>query len=184
VVSNICYFHPYLGKIPTLTNIFQLGWNHQLAIIIPLYTINKTYRSHPDMIGSPRSRCRKWFGRIAMHHRRRVCMTYWGHLWSLEGEIGSFEEMSLCLKVMCLYILFITHLLSIYYHIQYTCITRWRFQVLFMFTPFLGKMNPFWWAYLTNGLVQLPTRLQLVSFSWCGVGVVLVFVFCWFGSPS
>ena len=23
------YFHPYLGKIPILTNIFQLGWNHQ-----------------------------------------------------------------------------------------------------------------------------------------------------------
>ena len=30
VVSNIFYFHPYLGKIPRLTNIFQLGWNHQL----------------------------------------------------------------------------------------------------------------------------------------------------------
>ena len=25
------YFHPYLGKIPILTNIFQLGWNHHLA---------------------------------------------------------------------------------------------------------------------------------------------------------
>ena len=31
VVSNIFYLHPYLGKIPILTNIFQLGWNHQLA---------------------------------------------------------------------------------------------------------------------------------------------------------
>ena len=29
VVSNIFYFHPYLGKIPILTNNFQLGWNHQ-----------------------------------------------------------------------------------------------------------------------------------------------------------
>ena len=29
VVSNIFYFHPYLGKIPNLTNIFQMGWNHQ-----------------------------------------------------------------------------------------------------------------------------------------------------------
>ena len=30
------YFHPYLGKIPVLTNIFQLGWfNHQLVIISP-----------------------------------------------------------------------------------------------------------------------------------------------------
>ena len=26
--SNILYFHPFLGKIPNLTNIFQVGWNH------------------------------------------------------------------------------------------------------------------------------------------------------------
>ena len=25
MVSNIFHFHPYLGKIPILTNIFQLG---------------------------------------------------------------------------------------------------------------------------------------------------------------
>ena len=25
------YFHPYLGKWSNLTNIFQLGWNHQLV---------------------------------------------------------------------------------------------------------------------------------------------------------
>ncbi len=30
MVSNIFYFHPYLGKIPILTTIFQGGWNHQL----------------------------------------------------------------------------------------------------------------------------------------------------------
>ena len=32
VVSNIFFFHPYLGKIPILTNIFQMGWNHQLVM--------------------------------------------------------------------------------------------------------------------------------------------------------
>ena len=31
VVAHIFYFHPYLGKIPNLTNIFQMGWNHQLV---------------------------------------------------------------------------------------------------------------------------------------------------------
>jgi len=32
VVSNIFHVHPYLGKIPILTNIFQMGWfNHQLV---------------------------------------------------------------------------------------------------------------------------------------------------------
>ena len=31
LVSNILYFHPYLGKTSNLTNIFQVGWfNHQL----------------------------------------------------------------------------------------------------------------------------------------------------------
>ena len=26
MVSNVFYFHPYLGKIPIFTNIFQMGW--------------------------------------------------------------------------------------------------------------------------------------------------------------
>ena len=35
VVSNIFYFHPYLGKISNLTNISQMGWfNHQLGILV------------------------------------------------------------------------------------------------------------------------------------------------------
>ena len=29
VVSNIFYFHPNLGKWSNLTNVFQMGWNHQ-----------------------------------------------------------------------------------------------------------------------------------------------------------
>ena len=30
VVSTMLYFHSYLGKIPILAHIFQMGWNHQL----------------------------------------------------------------------------------------------------------------------------------------------------------
>ena len=33
MVSNIVYFHPYLGKVSNLSNIFQRGWNHQLDYI-------------------------------------------------------------------------------------------------------------------------------------------------------
>ena len=33
-VSKIFYFHPYLGKIPILTNIFQMGWKHQPVLLI------------------------------------------------------------------------------------------------------------------------------------------------------
>ena len=35
VVSNIFYFHPHWGKISNLTNIFQMGWNHQPVIHAP-----------------------------------------------------------------------------------------------------------------------------------------------------
>ena len=35
VVSCFFYFHPYLWKIPILTNIFQGGWNHELVIDDP-----------------------------------------------------------------------------------------------------------------------------------------------------
>ena len=49
VVSKIFYFHPYLGKIPSLANIFQGGWfNHQLDI----YRIYFTH-SHIDQYDSP-----------------------------------------------------------------------------------------------------------------------------------
>ena len=41
MVSNIFYFHPYLGKIPNLINIFHMGWNHQLVNIHPTV--------HPDI---------------------------------------------------------------------------------------------------------------------------------------
>ena len=33
VVLKNFYFHPYLGKIPILTNIFRMGWNHQLVLV-------------------------------------------------------------------------------------------------------------------------------------------------------
>ncbi len=40
VVSNIFYFHPYLGKWSNLTNNFQMGWNHQLdKILVQLPTL-------------------------------------------------------------------------------------------------------------------------------------------------
>ena len=41
VVSKIFYFHPYLGKIPNLTNLFQMGWNHQLELNYRTYTCNQ-----------------------------------------------------------------------------------------------------------------------------------------------
>ena len=39
MVSNIFYFHLYLGKISNLTNIFQMGWNHQLVDVCWMYVL-------------------------------------------------------------------------------------------------------------------------------------------------
>ena len=36
VVSNIFYFHPYLGEWSNLTNIFQMGCFHQLELMVIL----------------------------------------------------------------------------------------------------------------------------------------------------
>ena len=33
MVSNIFCFHPNFGKKPILTNIFGMGWNHQLVLV-------------------------------------------------------------------------------------------------------------------------------------------------------
>ena len=41
-------------------------------------------------------------------------------------------------------------------------------QICFSFTPYLGKMNPFWRSYFSNGLVQPPT--SFFSFLWQHVG--------------
>ncbi len=42
VFSNTVYFHPYSGKIPILTNIFQRGWNHQL---LKFWQLDLAYKS-------------------------------------------------------------------------------------------------------------------------------------------
>ena len=36
-------YHPYLGKIPILTNIFQVGWKHQLGMYGYLQIIQIIY---------------------------------------------------------------------------------------------------------------------------------------------
>ena len=50
VVSIVLYFHPYLGKWFILTNIFQMGWNHQLVmyyfcdLFVVVFAILRKYR--------------------------------------------------------------------------------------------------------------------------------------------
>ena len=53
VVSNIFYFHPYLGKISNLTNIFQLSWNHQPLICWYFPGVVRRCYSYSDLILEP-----------------------------------------------------------------------------------------------------------------------------------
>ena len=53
VVSNIFYVHPNLGKIPILTNMFQMGWNHQLendALEKNIFPVKRTFHRPPQMV--------------------------------------------------------------------------------------------------------------------------------------
>ncbi len=52
VVSNIFYFHPYLGKWSNLTNIFQMGWNHQPVKCLELFrsTCSKVVASNEPKV--------------------------------------------------------------------------------------------------------------------------------------
>ena len=56
MVSNIFYVHPYLGKWSNLTNIFRLGWNHQLDLCAFLN--------------------RQSFSIMNLNHEKRVCDEY------------------------------------------------------------------------------------------------------------
>ena len=43
-------FHPYLGKISNLTNIFQMGWNHQPGYVY-LQLPQKTKKQQQPNVG-------------------------------------------------------------------------------------------------------------------------------------
>ena len=47
IYSNMFYFHPYLGKVSILTNIFPRGWNHQPDIFVVFF------RSDPSITCIP-----------------------------------------------------------------------------------------------------------------------------------
>ena len=49
MVSTIFYFHPYLGKIPILTNIFQTGWNHQLDMLGGSWLFHGLWNNPPKL---------------------------------------------------------------------------------------------------------------------------------------
>ena len=107
------YFHPYLGKIPNLTNIFQMGWNHQLVspqknpIITPWKINGWNLRIHPIEHGKSSSKL-SFSGSMLIfgvyliqpnnHHFRYLCWLFgsatplrYGHFWGIHVSMFNFK---------------------------------------------------------------------------------------------
>ena len=101
VVSNILYFHPYLGKWSKLTNIFQMGWNHQLVMYLSPATIFRLLKQAAlkrdglaIRFASDEHKLDRAFGllavkqRLAMQPQRGVTKRY--ARWCLEEGLVTF----------------------------------------------------------------------------------------------
>ena len=67
------YVHPYLGKISNLTNIFQMGWNHQpvMELVKERLLVDGTSRSNcPWPKPIPPGRCQTLFLMYCTFHSR------------------------------------------------------------------------------------------------------------------
>ncbi len=49
MVVYFFYFHPYLGKIPNLTNILQMGWNHRLEQSLQHFSASNTWLNAKEL---------------------------------------------------------------------------------------------------------------------------------------
>ena len=91
MVSNIFYVHPYLGKIPISTNMFQVGWNHQPGMhrvpnvfdcIVSWFFDEKTH--FPPLCKSMARPTKRWRFVIRGHDKRihlhRSCAIYFPFL--------------------------------------------------------------------------------------------------------
>ena len=89
VVSNIFYFHPYLGKIPILTNVFRRGWNHQPVIFfcIIVLIIQQTICKSVEEVGPPRKHL---YGGALLsnyrHHEEQMTRGNFGFRLSMLGN--------------------------------------------------------------------------------------------------
>ena len=78
--SNIFYVHPYLGKWSNLTNIFQMGGNHQLVHILYIFVCVVLYPCRPY---TDRSEC------MVYHWKNSLGWFGW---WILYGKYTEYTE--------------------------------------------------------------------------------------------
>jgi len=120
VVSNIFYFHPYLGKIPNLTNIFQMGWNHQPVLhgvkrfvkfcetISAVFTVNLEFRRYYRYSSYVCINNRLYTGPFLLDHLGTSMATSTGTSWRVaslawagviqDAILGCKINVAVCLK--------------------------------------------------------------------------------------
>ena len=134
---NFCFFHPYLGEWSNLTNIFQMGWNHQLG---PGCNHHENHKNQwlPEL--PPVLQVENWVQPKPVYMKRtklqiEVTWHFWTKKW---GNFWPWKK----------------HILRR---------SRWWFQVLFIFTPNFGEDSNFDNFFFSKGL-KPPTRLgQLIG---------------------
>ena len=155
------YFHPYLGKIPILTNIFQMGWNHQLVNLCTFYYLLDTYG--PDFnkseiwclwlfIGC--SLTFIWYVLVYILHGN-LQITTWNGKFSCQTSICGFNTVTwgMVLEIY-LPILVMGRIILSSSHLKY-----WYWEELYLFTSYLdftkfcpvrsrNNPQPEWQSYL------------------------------------
>ena len=175
------YFHPYLGKGSNLTNIFQMGWNHQLDWIY-LATFGWNFMVNVDIdpyFMHEMGHYNKGDHCHGVHHRYERCGSikgslinnnnnnnnkkpmagWWEASYRANGS-GNFRQSNGTRKKKRALPLELN--LPIFWFCRTKSmwpISRWLFQICSMFTPKIGEIwSNFTIYYVSNGLVQPPTR--------------------------
>ena len=83
IFSMFTIFHPYLGKIPILTNIFQMSWNHQL-VNEDVWIYESWWFSIAMLL----------FGRVIFQETCSIGWLKWNHLDSQEFGVTRYKQLA------------------------------------------------------------------------------------------
>ncbi len=102
-------FHPYLGKIPILTNIFQLGWNHHLEKGSKLYvdTVDWYAMMIYDVIHIKSTRVETGYVTSRTSFDPLTGVFWYSHVWITRCEAAGFGRSSKITQIhVFLYLLY------------------------------------------------------------------------------
>jgi len=135
---------------------YHLGWrNHRERPFVVLFFVGRSFISgsqrrswhchrRGEFLGGWKNNSQGFvIQRVSLPQKEPLAVSIFEmFLTKLSFLPGAFENRSVCFLVR-----------------DIDAITRWWQLKYFPFSPrTLGKMNPFWWAYFSSGLVQPPTR--------------------------